>query len=119
MAEDSRSNLVLVGPPGVGKTHIAMALGREARRRGYNVKFFTTAGLVIPADDLIELLRRNEHTSGNRAKRRQHMTGKVLIIDELGFQALNRQDAHRLFRLINHRYEVGSTIITSNKSIWE
>jgi len=104
--------VLILGPSGVGKTHIAAGLGVKAIENGFAVYF-------ILADDLIELLRRDEHVPGSRAKRRRYMTAKVLIIDELGFQALDRQDAHRLFRLINHRYELGSTIITSNKSIRE
>lgn len=49
--------------------------------------------------------------------RRRYMTSAVLVLDELGFQALSRRDAHLLFKVISHRYERTSTVITSNKSI--
>ena len=65
------------------------------------------------------MLREDEKSGSVRAWQRRYMTSKVLIIDELGFQALDRGDAHRLFRLINHRYERASTVITSNKGIRE
>ena len=67
------------------------------------------------ADALIDSLRRDDNAG--RTHRRKYMTTAVLVIDELGFQALDRRDAHHLFRVISHRYEKGSTIITSNKSI--
>ena len=72
----------------------------------------------VLADQLIEMMRRDE-SQQRRIGMRKYMTCRVLIIDELGFQSLERADANRLFRVINHRYERGSTIITSNKSIRE
>jgi len=62
-------------------------------------------------------LRRDEQNQGRKSHRRKFMSTSVLIIDELGFQTLDRKDAHLLFKVISHRYERGATIITSNKSI--
>lgn len=107
-----RENVLLLGPPGVGKTHLAMGLGIRAITNGFSALF-------VPADELIEQLRRDEAAGNRRLRRRKAMTVSVLIIDELGFQALDRHDAHLLFRVIAHRYERASTIITSNVSIRE
>ncbi len=107
----TRHETVLVlGPSGVGKTHLAAGLAVRAIANGFSVWF-------VCADELIEMLRRDEQASASRIRQRRYFTAKILVIDELGFQALDRGDAHRLFRLINHRYERASTIITSNKSV--
>jgi DNA replication protein DnaC len=107
-----RENVLLLGPPGVGKTHLAMGLGVRAIQNGFSVAF-------LSADELIEQLRRDDATANRRIRRRKYMNTSVLIIDELGFQAFDRRDAHLLFKVISYRYERGSTIITSNKSIRE
>ena len=75
--------------------------------------------VFLSADPLIDLVRRDEAADKRRLHRRKYMTTGLLIIDELGFQDLDRRDAHLLFKVISHRYERGSTIITSNKSIRE
>jgi DNA replication protein DnaC len=85
----------------------------RAIQNGFSVSYLT-------ADDLIDRLRRDASmTARRRSKRRKYMGASVLIIDELGFQAMTREDAHLLFKVVSYRYEKGSTIITSNKSIRE
>jgi len=103
-----KENVLFLGPPGVGKSHLAQGLAIRAIQQGFSVTFTT-------ADALIDSLRRDDN--GGRTYRRKFMTTAVLVIDELGFQALDRRDAHHLFRVISYRYEKGATIITSNKSI--
>ena len=104
--------VLLLGPPGVGKSHLAAGLGVKAVQNGFSVAFMS-------ADHLVDVVRRDEAADGQRLHRRKYMTTSLLIIDELGFQALDRHQAHLLFKVINHRYERGSTLITSNKSIRE
>lgn len=106
-----KETVLLLGPAGVGKTHLAAGLGAKLISSGYPAWF-------VLADQLIEMMRRDE-AQQRRIGQRKYMTCRVLIIDELGFQSLERADANRLFRLINHRYERGSTVITTNKSIRE
>lgn len=109
----NRENVLFLGPPGVGKTHLAAGLGVRAIQNGFSVSYMT-------ADELIDRLRRdNGHSHRSRNQRKKYMRSSVLIIDELGFQAMTREDAHLLFKVISYRYEKGSTIITSNKSIRE
>lgn len=107
-----RENVLLLGDPGLGKSHIGAALGVKCVENGFSVAH-------LSADELMELLRRDEEGSRRRQLRRKYMTAAVLIIDELGFQALSRREASALFRVIGHRYEKSSTVITSNKKIGE
>lgn len=105
-----KENALFLGPPGVGKSHLAQGLGIRAIQNGFSVTFTT-------ADHLIDKMRRDEQNPNRRSHRRKFMSAAVLIIDELGFQTLDRKDAHLLFKVISYRYERGATIITSNKSI--
>jgi DNA replication protein DnaC len=105
-----RENVLLLGPPGVGKTHLASGLGVKAIEAGFSVSF-------LSADGLIQQMLRDEQAQ--RPRQRKFMNIGLLIIDELGFQALDRRSAALLFRVISHRYEKGSVVITSNKSIRE
>ena len=107
-----KENVLLLGPPGVGKTHLAAGLGVKAVQNGFSVAF-------LSADDLLDQLRRDEAAPSRRLLRKKYMNAAVLIVDELGFQALDRKDAHLLFRVVSHRYERSSTVITSNKGIRE
>lgn len=104
-----RENVLLLGPPGVGKTHLAAGLGARAVATGFSVTF-------LSADQLIEQLERDEQ-AGRPITRRKALSSALLVVDELGFQSLDRRQAHLLFRVVAHRYERASTIITSNKSV--
>lgn len=102
-------NVVMLGPPGVGKTHLSVALGVKAVEAGYRVQFQTL-------DQLMTRLKKAR--SENRLERtlKQLTYPKLLIVDEIGYLPLSRDEASLFFRLVNMRYERASMILTSNKS---
>jgi DNA replication protein DnaC len=102
-----KQNILLVGSSGVGKTHIATALGYEACRQGQKVKFCTAAGLVN------ELVAAQQEYRLNRMEK-QWMIPHIVIIDELGYVPFNKLGAELLFQFCSTRYERGSIIITTN-----
>lgn len=102
-------NVVLLGPPGVGKSHLSIGLGMEAVKEGVYV-YFTKA-----ADMLADL--RKAYREGNIRKRvSMYLRPRLLICDEVGFTPLDKLEADLFFQVISARYEKSSTIITSNKS---
>ena len=105
---DERQNLVFIGPPGVGKTHLAIGIALKAIEAGYKVLFRTALALV---EDLELAEMKGE------LKKRLRQLGKydVLVIDELGYLPMTRQARYNLFQLINSLYEYPSIILTTNK----
>lgn len=102
-------NVLFLGPPGVGKTHLAVALTGEAIRAGFSAQFITVQDLV---NDLGRATR-----AGRLAQRlRAFITPKVLVIDEIGYLPLDEMGATLFFQLVSARHERSSTILTSNKN---
>jgi DNA replication protein DnaC len=104
---DKRENIVLIGPPGVGKTHLAIALGREACRRSKRVKFFTAAGLSTAYAEARE--ERHVQRLENYIDKRH-----LVVVDELGYVPLGQGAAENLFHFFSLCYERTSLIITTN-----
>ena len=104
--------LLFLGPPGVGKTHLAISLGRKAIERGYTTLFTTAVSM---------LTNLTKAQSEGRLEERLAMYGKpkLLIVDELGYLPLERDSAHLFFQLVSRRYEKGSILLTSNRSVSE
>lgn len=105
---DSKENILFVGSPGVGKTHLAVAIGLE-NAKTYKSTYF------INCNDLIEVLKKAYSQNRLDDKLKQLVKYKLLIIDEVGYLPIDINGANLLFQLINKRYEKNSTIITTNK----
>ncbi|MGK4578531.1 IS21-like element helper ATPase IstB [Kitasatospora sp. HPMI-4] len=109
---EAKANAALLGPPGVGKTHIAVGLAVAACRAGYSI-YFTSL------DDMVRNLKAAE-TAGRLAnKLGTYLRPGVLVVDEVGYQPLERAEANLVFQVISKRYEKGSIILTSNKTFSE
>ena len=101
-------NLIFLGAPGVGKSHMAVGLGIEAWNNGYKVRFVTMA-------DLIHLLKTQEISTRSRNEIKRIIDSDLVIIDDLMFIAMEKNEANMFFQLINKLYGQTSLIITSNK----
>lgn len=101
---------LIAGPPGTGKTHIAVSLGVKAIENGFSVAFFRL-------DDLLQSMKRDIEAAPQRLRRKKYNKVSLLIIDEVGFQPLSRAEASLFFRLVSYRYQRGATLITTNKSV--
>jgi DNA replication protein DnaC len=105
---ENAENVILLGPSGTGKTHLAISIGYLVTQQRYKVKFITTADL---------LLQMEAAKSQNRLSNYLNKViggAKLLIIDEFGYLKFNEEQANLFFQLINKRYETGSVMITSN-----
>lgn len=102
--------LLIQGPPGVGKTHLCVALGMRAIENGFSVCFYRV-------DELMYQLKQDVDVSPARLKHKKYMASNLLILDEFGYQPLDREAANLLFRVVNYRYQRGSIALTTNKGI--
>jgi DNA replication protein DnaC len=107
-----KENIAFIGLPGTGKTHLSIALGFKAIDQGYTVLFSTLSEIM---DDLY--ISRADNSF--RLKLKKYTTPDLLVIDEFGLKKLNQTNVDDLYEVIAKRYEVSSTIITSNKQFDE
>jgi len=101
-------NVIFLGPPGVGKTHLAVSLALKACQSGMSI-YFTNM------EDLIKKLGK-DHEAGRPGRGRSYYKSPLVIVDEVGYTPINREECNLFFRFIANRYEKASTIITSNKA---
>ncbi len=104
------TSLLVQGPPGVGKTHIATALAVKAIEHGFSVGFFRL-------DELLHEMRKDGEVAPQKLRRKKYFNVAYLVVDEVGFEPMTPKDASLFFRLVSYRYMRGSTAITTNKSV--
>lgn len=107
---DRMYNLIFLGPPGLGKTHLSIALGYRAVEMGYKVSFTTM-------DSLMHILKTQEISRKSKGKLNRILSSSLVIIDELGYLPVTREEANLFFQLTSSLHEQASIIITSNKGL--
>ncbi len=106
---EDKSNVIFLGGVGLGKTHLATALGYQACLKGYTVLF-------APAVDAVNNLSAAKTTGRLKDELKKYLKPKLLILDELGYLPIDKSGADLLFQIISLRYETGSLIITTNRT---
>jgi len=106
---DNKENILFLGPPGIGKTHLSTGLGVRACESGYKVLFTTL-------NDMVSVLMASMADNSFPSKLRQFVQPSLLIVDEVGYLPVSKEGANFLFQVVAKRYETGSIILTSNKS---
>lgn len=106
---DNRENLLFFGPPGIGKTHLAIGFGVAAVEKGYRVCFERITNLV-------KLLKTSEIQKTSEYRIKRIMKSNLVIIDEIGYTPIEKREANLFFNMISEMYEKLSIVITSNKS---
>ncbi|WIV11658.1 IS21-like element helper ATPase IstB [Proteiniborus sp. MB09-C3] len=107
---DRMYNLIFLGPPGVGKTHLSISLGYKAVEIGYKVSFVTM-------DNLMHVLKTHEISRKSKGKMNRILSSSLVIIDELGYLPITREEANLFFQLVSALHEQASIIIASNKGL--
>ena len=98
-----KENVIFLGPPGVGKTHLAISLAIKACHHGFKVYFTTMATLIKKLKE-------------GATRQKAYLSSSLVVVDEVGYLPVTTEEAYLFFQFVSHRYERSSTIITSNKS---